>query len=61
MPGLCIEIDGYCYHSKLKQKSRDALKDSILAKCELPLLRLSTVGSGEEERIIEVLDELRKD
>ena len=61
MPVLCIEVDGYCYHSELKQKSRDALKDSILAKCELPLLRLSTVGSGEEDRIIEVLDELRKD
>lgn len=60
MPVLCIEVDGYCYHSKLKQKSRDALKDSILAKCELPLLRLSTVGSSEEDRIINLLENLRK-
>ena len=55
LPVLCVEVDGYYNHIQIKQKNRDELKNSILNKFHLPLIRLSTVGSGEEERIIEKL------
>jgi hypothetical protein len=35
---------------------RDELKDQILGKHQMPLLRLPTTGSGEERRIREALD-----
>jgi len=34
------------------------LKDSIFAKYDLPLMRLSTTGSGEKEKIVSKLNEL---
>jgi len=45
-----IEVDGG-YHDKPDQAARDALKNHILAKNDLPILRLRTVESGIEERI----------
>lgn len=51
-PVLVIEVDGFAYHHKgTKQAERDKLKDSILNKYGIPLLRLSTAGSGEVEKI----------
>ena len=51
-PVLVIEVDGFAYHHNgTKQAERDKLKDSILKKYGIPLLRLSTAGSGEVEKI----------
>ncbi len=49
-----IEVDGG-YHGTARQAERDALKDSILRKSEIPLLRLQTVESHIEEKIAEFL------
>lgn len=58
-PVLAIEVDGYAFHKTgTQQASRDRLKDQILEQNEIPLLRLSTVGSREKERIIQKLNEL---
>lgn len=52
-----IEIDGYAYHHKgTVQSSRDALKDHIFKSYHLQLLRLSTKGANEEEKVKEQLD-----
>jgi hypothetical protein len=45
-----IEVDGGS-HERSEQAARDALKNSILAKSDLPILRLRTVESGIEEKI----------
>lgn len=49
---LVIEVDGFAYHNKAsEQAKRDRLKDSILKKYQIPLLRLSTTGSKEVNKI----------
>ena len=56
-PMLAIETDGYSFHNNAtEQHRRDRMKDHIFAIYSLPLLRLSTKGSGERERIIEQLN-----
>lgn len=40
------------------QASRDLLKNHIMELYEIPLLRFMTNGSGEKEKIIEMLDKL---
>ena len=51
-----IEVDGYTYHKEgTKQAERDLLKNSILEKYDIPLLRFSTTGSGEKERLENLL------
>ncbi|WP_207283674.1 AAA domain-containing protein [Pseudomonas sp. FW300-N2F2] len=45
-----IEVDGGS-HDTPEQAKLDALKDSILGKCGIPLLRLRTVESRIEERV----------
>ncbi len=45
-----IEVDGGS-HGMAQQIERDALKDSILRKSEIPLLRLQTVESHIEEKV----------
>lgn len=58
-PVLVIEVDGYAFHREgTRQAERDALKDSVLTKCGLPILRLSTVGSNERGRIRKKLEDL---
>ncbi|NTV26539.1 MAG: AAA family ATPase [Chlorobiaceae bacterium] len=58
-PVLVIEVDGYAFHREgTRQAERDVLKDSVLAKCGLPLLRLSTIGSNEQKRIRKKLEEV---
>ena len=55
-PLLAIETDGFCFHNeKTEQFQRDRLKDHILEIYGLPLLRLSTIGHSEEQRIVEAL------
>lgn len=58
-PVLAVEVDGYTYHKTgTAQASRDQLKNHILKLYEIPFLRLRTNGSGEKEKIIEILDTL---
>ena len=58
-PLLVIEVDGYAFHREgTRQAERDALKDSVLNKCGLPILRLSTVGSNERNRIRKKLEDV---
>lgn len=58
-PVLAIEVDGYEYHKEnTVQYSRDFLKNHIMELYEIPLLRLKTNGSGEREKIVEMLDKL---
>ncbi len=58
-PVLAVETDGYSFHNDgTEQHQRDLMKDHILASYGLPLLRLSTKGSGEKEKVIELLNNL---
>ena len=58
-PVLAIETDGYSYHNdKTVQHQRDLMKDHILSCYGLPLLRLSTKGSGEKEKVVSLLRRL---
>ena len=51
-PVLIVEVDGFAFHeNNPTQLARDAMKNEILAKYELPYMRLTTTGSGEDERI----------
>lgn len=55
-PVMAIETDGYSYHNDTTdQHRRDLLKNSILQTYGLPLLRLSTKGSSEREKIYQEL------
>lgn len=56
---LAIEVDGWEFHGmSQKQQKRDGLKDSIMSAYGVPVLRLPTIGSGEEQKIREALDRL---
>ena len=56
-PLLAIEVDGFAYHEDdPSQLERDEIKDQILHRYGLPLLRLPTTGSGEQQRIRQALN-----
>ncbi len=58
-PVLAIETDGYEFHKEgTKQSERDNRKNRILALYEIPLLRLSTIGTDERKRIENKLSEI---
>ena len=45
---MAVEVDGYLYHKEgTKQQERDKLKEKILQKYDIPLIRLNTIGSEE--------------
>ena len=53
---LAIEVDGEQYHrAESTQGQRDEIKDAVLTAIGLPLLRLSTTGSQEKEKIRQCL------
>ena len=55
-PVMAIEVDGTKYHAAgSRQAERDAMKNSILQKCSIPLIRIRTNESGEEVRIVSAL------
>ncbi|WP_223198865.1 AAA domain-containing protein [Solihabitans fulvus] len=55
-PLLAIEVDGFAFHENNPiQLRRDAIKNEILAVHDMPLLRLPTTGSGEQQRIRDAL------
>ena len=58
---MAIEVDGTQYHKKDSvQGQRDVMKDAILATIELPLLRLSTSGSQEKDKIAKALSAIMR-
>ena len=60
-PKLAIEVDGTQFHkSDSEQGHRDSLKDSVLEAIGLPLLRLSTSGSQEKEKIARRLLDIKR-
>ncbi|WP_345829133.1 AAA domain-containing protein [Pantoea sp. BRR-3P] len=50
-----IEVDGG-QHAETLQAERDQLKQSVLDKCDIPLLRLRTIDSHIEEKIADFLN-----
>lgn len=57
-PVLVIEVDGFAYHHNPVQQERDQVKNSVLDKYHIPILRLSTIESGEKQRITAALKNL---
>lgn len=58
---IAIEVDGYYYHREgTKQQQNDKLKDRVLEKYDIPLIRLSTIGSGEKEKLESKIKEIFK-
>lgn len=52
-PVMAIETDGFSYHNEeTEQHQRDTKKNHILELYGLHLLRLSTTGSGESDKIV---------
>lgn len=61
MPVLVVEVDGYAYHANNpKQLQRDKMKDDILKKYSIPIIRIKTNESGEERKLRRKLIELLK-
>ncbi|MCM3733188.1 AAA domain-containing protein [Fictibacillus nanhaiensis] len=51
-PVLVVEVDGHEYHANNPtQLKRDKLKDGILEKYGIPIIRMKTTGSEEERRL----------
>lgn len=49
---LVVEVDGYAFHANNpKQLKRDEMKDRILEKYNIPILRIRTNESGEEAKL----------
>ena len=60
-PVIVIEVDGTKYHAEgSRQAERDAMKNSVLQKCGIPILRIRTNESGESSRIIALLKDSLK-
>ena len=60
-PVLAIEVDGFEHHKDgTRQAERDKMKDKILEKYGLPLLRFATNGSNEKEILINTLNDLQR-
>lgn len=56
-PIVAVEVDGYSYHKKgTEQYGRDMMKNHILEICNLPLVRISTNGSDEREKILKAME-----
>lgn len=55
-PILAVEVDGYAFHkSGTRQAERDKLKNNILKKYDIPLIRFNTTGSNEEDSLVKQL------
>ncbi|MGL4994493.1 MAG: AAA domain-containing protein [Bacteroidales bacterium] len=57
-PILAIEVDGVSFHNNPSQLRRDAMKDSIMKKLGIPLIRVATNGHNEKNIIIEKLNSI---
>ncbi|HNX29688.1 MAG TPA: DUF2726 domain-containing protein, partial [Syntrophomonadaceae bacterium] len=59
MPILVVEVDGYAFHANNpRQLERDKMKDTILQKYDIPILRLKTNESREEARLQNKLEQV---
>lgn len=59
-PVLAIEVDGFANHKDgTRQAERDRMKDKILEKYSLPILRFATNGSNEKLKLIKKLNEIQ--
>ncbi len=55
-PVLVVEVDGYSFHRpNTRQNQRDNMKDEILHKYGIPIIRFKTNESNERKRLEEVL------
>lgn len=60
-PVLVVEVDGYEFHdNNPKQINRDKMKDAILQKYGIPILRIKTNESGEEAKLRNKLIQILK-
>jgi len=58
---LAIEVDGFAFHEKgTIQSERDLMKNKVLEKYGIPLIRFATNGNGEKDKLIKKLNELQK-
>lgn len=58
-PRLAIEVDGVRFHAEgTRQAERDVMKNSILNKYDLPIVRFRTDGSNERKQLNEMFDDL---
>jgi len=56
---LALEVDGVAFHANNpEQLKRDTLKNSILEKYHIPIIRFATDGSEEKKKLIEKLEEI---
>jgi len=56
---LVIEVDGVAFHeNNPTQLKRDKLKDNILEKYNIPIIRFATNGSEEEKKLFNKLKEI---
>ena len=60
-PIIVVEVDGFAYHNTEKQRERDQVKDTILQKYSIPIIRFSTIGSSENDKLISALRALNPD
>ncbi|WP_244889026.1 DUF2726 domain-containing protein [Neobacillus drentensis] len=59
MPVMVVEVDGHAYHADNPvQLKRDKMKDEILRKYGIPIIRMKTTDSREEERLKEMLNDI---
>lgn len=59
LPVLAIEVDGVTFHENNPvQLERDKLKDSILKKYNIPMIRFATNGSEEEKKLLNKLKDV---
>ncbi len=58
-PVLVIEVDGFAFHdNNPPQLIRDRMKDTILQKYGIPVLRIKSYESQEEDKIKNILDKI---
>lgn len=58
-PLLIVEVDGYKFHQKGSvQFERDRMKDGIVHKAGIKMMRFLTNGSSEKERLVAALEEV---
>lgn len=59
---LAIEVDGVAFHeNNPTQLKRDVMKDAILQKYNIPIIRFPTNGSEEEKKLLNKLKEVLND
>ncbi|HLQ83253.1 MAG TPA: AAA domain-containing protein [Pseudogracilibacillus sp.] len=59
LPILVVEVDGHEYHANdPAQLERDRMKDRILYKYQIPIVRMKTTGSEEEKVLRELLKKI---